>query len=69
MSAPTVTKLPDLALQSERLWRFAKARESPRRANARDGGPATLQARRGLGGCGSARGRSPISPRPSASSP
>jgi hypothetical protein len=51
MSAPTLTELLDLALQAERLGRFAKARESLRRANPLDGGPATLEARRGSGGC------------------
>jgi class 3 adenylate cyclase/tetratricopeptide (TPR) repeat protein len=49
MSAPTLTELLDLALQAERLGRFAEARESLRKAIALDGGPATLDARLRLG--------------------
>jgi len=45
MSTPTVTELLDLALQAERLGRFAEAREPLRRVTAMDGGPATLDAR------------------------
>ena len=49
MSTPTVTELLDLALQAERLGRFAESREFLRRAIALDGGPATLEARLRLG--------------------
>jgi hypothetical protein len=42
MSTPTVIELLDLALQAERLWRFAEAREHLRRVTSMNGGPATL---------------------------
>ena len=44
LSTPTVTELLELALQAERLGRFAEAREHLRRVTSMDGGPATLEA-------------------------
>ena len=49
MSTPTVTELLDLALQAERLGRFADAREQLRRVIGLDGGPTMLEARLRLG--------------------
>jgi len=49
MSTPTVTELLDIALQAERLGRFAEARDWLRPLIALDGGPATLDARLRLG--------------------
>ena len=43
LSTPTVTELLELALQAERLGRFAEAREHLRRVTYTDGGPATLE--------------------------
>jgi hypothetical protein len=42
MSTPTVIELLDLALQAERLGRFAEAREHLRRVTSMNRGPATL---------------------------
>jgi len=49
MFTPAVTKLLDHTLQTERLGRFAEARDLLRRVIAIDGGPATLEARLKLG--------------------
>ncbi len=42
MSTPTVIELLDLALQAERLGRFAEAREQLHRVSSMHGGQTTL---------------------------